>query len=71
MSDPLARALRAPAPQAGEAAQRFADRAAAEYAADLAYTTIPSPLGELLLVASRHEGPGPANLVACQVDGGA
>ncbi len=51
MSDPLARALRAPAPQARAAARRFADRAAAEHDADLAYATIPSPLGELLLVA--------------------
>ena len=51
MNDPLARALRAPAPEARAAARRFADRAAAEHEADLAYTTIPSPLGELLLVA--------------------
>jgi methylated-DNA-[protein]-cysteine S-methyltransferase len=51
MSDPLVRALRAPAPQAAAAARRFADRAAAEHDADLAYTTVPSPLGELLLVA--------------------
>jgi methylated-DNA-[protein]-cysteine S-methyltransferase len=54
MSDPLARALRAPAPQAAAAARRFADRAAAEHDADLAYTTIPSPLGELLLVAGAR-----------------
>ena len=53
MSDPLERALRAPAPYAGEAARRFADRAAAEGEADLAYTTVASPLGELLLVAGR------------------
>jgi methylated-DNA-[protein]-cysteine S-methyltransferase len=52
MSDPLARALRAPAPQAAAAARRFADRAAADHEADLAYATIPSPLGELLLVAT-------------------
>ncbi|MGD0386717.1 MAG: methylated-DNA--[protein]-cysteine S-methyltransferase [Solirubrobacteraceae bacterium] len=52
MNDPLARALRAPAPEARAAARRFADRAAAEHEADLAYTTTPSPLGELLLVAS-------------------
>src|ERR1019366_3284245 len=39
------------APQAREAARRFADRAAAEHAADLAYTTFASPLGELLLAA--------------------
>ena len=54
MSDPLLRALRAPAPQAREAARRFADRAAADHAADLAYATEPSPLGELLLVAGAH-----------------
>ena len=52
MNDPLARALRAPASQARAAARRFADRAAAEHEADLAYTTFSSPLGELLLVAS-------------------
>ena len=51
MSDPLTRALRAPVPRAREAARRFADRAAAEHAADFAYTTVASPLGELLLVA--------------------
>jgi len=49
-SDPLGDALRAPAPEAQEAARRFADRAAAEHETDLAYTTIPSPVGELLLV---------------------
>jgi methylated-DNA-[protein]-cysteine S-methyltransferase len=54
MSDPLARVLRAPAPQARAAARRFADRAAAEHDADLAYATIASPLGELLLVAGRR-----------------
>jgi methylated-DNA-[protein]-cysteine S-methyltransferase len=54
MSDPLARALRAPAPEARVAARRFADRAAAEHHADLAYATIPSPLGELLLVAGAR-----------------
>jgi methylated-DNA-[protein]-cysteine S-methyltransferase len=53
MSDPLERALRAPAPQAHEAARRFADRAAAAYEADLAYATLASPIGELLLVAGR------------------
>ncbi len=57
MSDPLARALRAPAPQARAAAARFADRAAAEHSADLAYATTASPLGELLLVS------GPRGLV--------
>ena len=51
MSDQLARVLRAPVPQARAAARRFADRAAAEHDADLAYATTPSPLGELLLVA--------------------
>jgi methylated-DNA-[protein]-cysteine S-methyltransferase len=54
MNDPFADALRAPAPEARAAARRFADRAAAEHEADLAYTTVSSPLGELLLVASRH-----------------
>lgn len=54
MSEPLERALRAPAPRAREAARRFADRAAADHAADFAYTTIASPLGELLLVAGRE-----------------
>jgi methylated-DNA-[protein]-cysteine S-methyltransferase len=54
MSDPLARVLRAPAPQARAAARRFADRAAARHDADLAYATIASPLGELLLVAGRR-----------------
>jgi methylated-DNA-[protein]-cysteine S-methyltransferase len=54
MNDPLSRALRAPAPQARAAARRFADRAAAEHEADFAYTTFSSPLGELLLVASRR-----------------
>jgi methylated-DNA-[protein]-cysteine S-methyltransferase len=54
MSDRLADVLRAPAPQARDAARRFAQRAAAEHAADLAYTTIDSPLGELLLVAGRR-----------------
>jgi len=53
MSDPLERALRAPAPRALEAARRFADGAAATGEADLAYTTLASPLGELLLVAGR------------------
>jgi methylated-DNA-[protein]-cysteine S-methyltransferase len=56
MSDPLTSALRAPDPRAREAARRFADRAAADHEADLAYTTTASPLGELLLVA------GPAGL---------
>ncbi len=54
MNDPLARALRAPAPQAHAAARRFADRAAAEHAADLAYATMSSPLGELLLAAGAR-----------------
>jgi len=53
MSDQLERALRAPVPGAREAARRFADRAAADFAADFAYTTIASPLGQLLLVAGR------------------
>jgi methylated-DNA-[protein]-cysteine S-methyltransferase len=54
VSDPLIRALRAPAPAAAEAARRFADRAAAEHEADLAFTTFASPLGELLLVAGAR-----------------
>jgi methylated-DNA-[protein]-cysteine S-methyltransferase len=57
MSDPVTRALRAPAPQAAAAAARFADRAAAEHRADLAYATTASPLGELLLLS------GPRGLV--------
>jgi methylated-DNA-[protein]-cysteine S-methyltransferase len=51
-NDRLAALLRSPAPQAREAARRFAD-AAARSRADLFYATEPSPLGELLLVASR------------------
>jgi methylated-DNA-[protein]-cysteine S-methyltransferase len=54
MNNPLTHVLRAPAPEAHAAARRFADRAAAEHEADLAYTTVSSPLGELLLVASPH-----------------
>jgi methylated-DNA-[protein]-cysteine S-methyltransferase len=54
MTDRIESLLRAPAPQALAAARRFADRAAAEHEADLAYTTIPSPIGELLLVAGRR-----------------
>jgi len=54
MSEPIARALSAPAPEARDAARRFADRAAAEHAADLAYAVIESPLGELLLVRGRR-----------------
>jgi methylated-DNA-[protein]-cysteine S-methyltransferase len=57
MSDPIAHALTAPAPEAREAARRFADRAAAEHAADLAYGIVESPLGDLLLVS------GPQGLV--------
>ena len=54
MTDHLADVLRAPAPEAREAARRFGDRAAAEHAADIAYATIDSPLGQLLLVAGPH-----------------
>jgi len=50
-SDPLTRILRAEAPEARVAARRFADRAAAEHLADLAYATEESPLGTLLLVS--------------------
>ena len=52
MNDVLMDTLRGPVPQARAAARRFADRAAAEHAADLAYTTVASPVGELLLVAA-------------------
>jgi len=54
MTDPLAKVLGAPAPEAHDAALRFADRAAADHETDLAYTTVASPLGELLLVASAR-----------------
>jgi methylated-DNA-[protein]-cysteine S-methyltransferase len=54
VTDQLERALRAPAPAAHAAARRFADRAAAEHLADLAYTTEPSPVGTLLLVSSAR-----------------
>jgi methylated-DNA-[protein]-cysteine S-methyltransferase len=54
MSDPIARALSGPAPEARDAARRFADRAAAEHAADLAYAVVASPLGDLLLVSGRR-----------------
>jgi len=54
VTDPLERALRAPAPAAHAAARRFADRAAAEHVADIAYTTEPSPLGTLLLASSAR-----------------
>jgi methylated-DNA-[protein]-cysteine S-methyltransferase len=46
--------LRAADPHAAAAARRFAARAAASWHADLAYATLASPLGELLLVASRR-----------------
>lgn len=51
--DPVEAALRAPAPEVATAARRFADRAA-ENGADLFYAIESSPLGELLLVASRR-----------------
>jgi methylated-DNA-[protein]-cysteine S-methyltransferase len=51
MTDLIADTLRAPAPEAAGAARRFAERAAAEGIADLAYATTESPLGELLLVS--------------------
>jgi methylated-DNA-[protein]-cysteine S-methyltransferase len=38
---------------AAAAARRFAERAAADWQADLAYATVASPLGALLLVASQ------------------
>jgi len=52
--DPIAAALRAPAPEAAAAARRFADRAAADRRADLYYAAVASPLGELLLVAGAR-----------------
>jgi methylated-DNA-[protein]-cysteine S-methyltransferase len=54
MSNPIARALGAPAPEARDAARRFADRAAAEHAADFAYGVVASPLGDLLLVSGAN-----------------
>ncbi|MGA2469901.1 MAG: methylated-DNA--[protein]-cysteine S-methyltransferase [Solirubrobacteraceae bacterium] len=54
MTDRIERALRAPVPQASAASRRLTDRAASEGRADLCYTTFASPLGELLLVASRR-----------------
>ena len=54
MSELIVDAWHAPVPEAAAAAQRVAERAAAEGRADLYYETIASPLGELLLVASRH-----------------
>jgi methylated-DNA-[protein]-cysteine S-methyltransferase len=54
VTDPISRALRTPDPSAHAAARRFADRAAAEHVADLAYTTTSSPLGELLLVSGAR-----------------
>jgi len=52
--DPLAQLLRETDPQAVVASRRFAQNAAKSWKADLAYSTIASPLGELLLVASRR-----------------
>ncbi|HEY7968126.1 MAG TPA: methylated-DNA--[protein]-cysteine S-methyltransferase [Solirubrobacteraceae bacterium] len=54
MSDKLTRKLRGPAPEALDAARRFADRAAAEHEADLAYTTFDSPLGQLLMASGER-----------------
>ena len=54
MSDKLTRKLRVPAPEALDAARRFADRAAAEHEADLAYTTFDSPLGQLLMASGER-----------------
>ncbi len=54
MSDWIADALTGPAPQARDAARRFADRAAVEHLADLAYAIVASPLGELLLVSGSR-----------------
>jgi methylated-DNA-[protein]-cysteine S-methyltransferase len=54
MSELIGDAWRVPVPEAAAAAKRVAERAAAEGRADLYYETIASPLGDLLLVASRH-----------------
>jgi methylated-DNA-[protein]-cysteine S-methyltransferase len=56
--DPLERSLRlgarspAGAPDAAQAARRFAERAAADGLADVAYAPVESPFGELLLAAT-------------------
>ena len=57
--DDLERALARSAPPADRdaaaaAARRLAERAAAEQLADLTYTLVPSPLGELAAVGSRR-----------------
>ena len=52
--DRLSAVLKEPDPRAGAAARRFAERAAASWSTDLAYATLASPIGELLLVASRR-----------------
>jgi methylated-DNA-[protein]-cysteine S-methyltransferase len=54
MTNQITDALRAPVPEAMVAAERFAERAASEGRADLCYATLSSPVGELLLVASRR-----------------
>ncbi|HLW96677.1 MAG TPA: methylated-DNA--[protein]-cysteine S-methyltransferase [Solirubrobacteraceae bacterium] len=53
MSTRLTSKLLVPAPEALDAARRFADRAAADHEADLAYTTFDSPLGQLLLASGE------------------
>jgi methylated-DNA-[protein]-cysteine S-methyltransferase len=63
-------ALRSTDQRAEAAAQRFAQRAAADWRADLAYATVASPLGALLLVASAsglvvlHYADAPASVDA-------
>lgn len=54
MTDPIHTALRAPVPQAAAASRRLAERIAAEGRADFYYATVASPLGDLLLIASRR-----------------
>jgi methylated-DNA-[protein]-cysteine S-methyltransferase len=53
-TDPIEAALRARQPGAAAAAKRFAEHAAATRRADLYYTSVASPLGELLLVAGSR-----------------
>jgi methylated-DNA-[protein]-cysteine S-methyltransferase len=52
-TDPLDALLGEHHPQAQAAARRFAQLAASSWQADLAYTTLASPIGALLLIASR------------------
>jgi methylated-DNA-[protein]-cysteine S-methyltransferase len=54
VTDSIETVLGGPAPEAAAAAARFSARAAREGRADLCYATVSSPVGELLLVASRR-----------------